>query len=79
MKYVPEYSDILQPNPSIGNEGDWIEVLPNVLNPAPNITWGANFLIGLSFTNAIGSGIPTAQVIFSNVQIDNNGVLENSF
>jgi YD repeat-containing protein len=67
------------PNPNIGNDGDWIEVLPTVLNPAPNITWGSNFLIGMSLTNAVGSVIPSAQVIWSSVQIDNNGVLETPF
>jgi YD repeat-containing protein len=66
-------------NPNINNDGDWTEILPNVLNPDPSITWGTNFLIGMSLTNAIGSGIPSAQVIWSSVQVNNNGVLETPF
>jgi hypothetical protein len=66
-------------NPNINNDGDWTEILPNVLNPDPSIIWGTNFLIGMSFTNAIGSGIPSAQVIWSTVQVNNNGVLETPF
>jgi hypothetical protein len=66
-------------NPNINNDGDWTEILPNVLNPDPSIIWGTNFLIGMSLTNAIGSGIPSAQVIWSSVQVNNNGVLETPF
>ena len=66
-------------NPNINNDGDWTEILPNVLNPDPSITWGTNFLIGMCLTNAVGSGIPSAQVIWSSVQVDNNGVLETPF
>ena len=66
-------------NPNINNDGDWTEILPNVLNPDPSITWGTNFLIGMTLTNATGSGIPIAQVIWSSVQVNNNGVLETPF
>jgi YD repeat-containing protein len=67
-------------NPSISNDTDWIENLPGSIgNPAPSITWGSSFLVGMTLSNPTTSGIPTAQVIFSNVQINNNGVLENPF
>lgn len=67
-------------NPSISNDTDWIENLTGSIgNPAPSITWGSSFLIGMTLSNPTSSSIPTAQVIFSNVQIDNNGVLESSF
>jgi hypothetical protein len=66
-------------NPNINNDGDWTETLPVILSSDPSITWGTNFLIGMSLTNAVGSGIPSAQVIWSSVQVNNNGVLETPF
>lgn len=66
-------------NLNINNDGDWIEILPNILNPASSITWGTNFLIGMSLTHAISSGISSVQVIWRSIQVDNNGVLETPF
>jgi YD repeat-containing protein len=65
-------------NPSISDDIGWIENLTGGVPPTPpNITWGSSFVVGTTISNT--SSINPAEVIFSNVLIDNNGVLENPF
>ena len=65
-------------NPSISNDTDWIENLTGGVPPTPpNIVWGSSFVVGTTISNT--STIIPAEVIFTNVQIDNNGVLETPF
>jgi YD repeat-containing protein len=65
-------------NPSISYDINWIENLTGGIPPTPpNITWGSNFVVGTTISNT--SSINPAEVIFGNVQIDNNGVLEMPF
>ena len=67
----------VSPNPSISNDADWNEMTIGGINPDPTITWGTNFLVGFSLTNATGSGNPSAQAVFTNIQIDDNGSISN--
>lgn len=63
-------------NPSISDDTDWIESLTGgVLNPAPTFTWGSSFVVGTTISNT--STTNPAEVIFSNIQIDDNGSISN--
>ena len=63
-------------NPSISNDTDWIEDLSGAGLPTPpNITWGSSFVVGTTISNT--SAISPAEVIFTNVQIDDNGTISN--
>ena len=65
-------------NPSISNDTDWIENLSGGVPPTPpNIVWGSSFVVGTTISNT--STIVPAEVIFTNVKVDNNGVLETPF
>jgi hypothetical protein len=62
-------------NPSISNDTGWVEFLSNTFGTPPNMTWGTNFLVGLTLENP--SPNSPAEVIFTNVQIDDNGNISN--
>ncbi|WP_026995308.1 hypothetical protein [Flectobacillus major] len=64
-------------NPSINNDTNWTEFLPNLFGSAPSITWGSNFQIGLTLENPPSANTSTAQVVFTNVQINDNGFISN--
>ena len=64
-------------SPSISNDTGWTEFLPNTFGAAPSMTWGANFQVGLTLENPPASSTPTAQVLFTNIQIDDNGSISN--
>jgi RHS Repeat len=63
-------------NPSISNDTGWIEDLSGAGLPTPpNITWGSSFVVGTTISNT--STTNPAEVIFTNVQIDDNGTIIN--
>jgi hypothetical protein len=63
-------------NPSISNDTGWIEDLSGAGLPTPpNITWGSSFVVGTTISNT--SAISPAEVVFTNVQIDDNGNISN--
>jgi hypothetical protein len=63
-------------NPSISNDTGWIEDLSDTGLPLPpNITWGSNFVVGATISNT--STISPAEVVFTNLQIDDNGNISN--
>ena len=63
-------------NPSISNDTDWIENLSGGVPPTPpNIVWGNSFVVGTTISNT--STIVPAEVVFTNVQIDDNGTISN--
>jgi hypothetical protein len=62
-------------NPSISNDTGWVEFLSNTFGTPPTMTWGTNFLVGLTLENP--SPNSPVEVIFTNVQIDDNGNISN--
>ena len=63
-------------NPSIGNESDWTpDMTSGNPNPAPNITWPTTFRVGFTLENPTANS--PAEVIFTHVQIDDNGSISN--
>ena len=61
-------------NPSISNDTDWIENLSAGVPPTPpNIIWGGSFVVGTTISNT--STTSPAEVIFTQVQIDDNGTI----
>jgi YD repeat-containing protein len=63
-------------NPSISNDTGWIEDLSGTGLPLPpNITWGSSFVVGATISNT--STISPAEVVFTNLQIDDNGNISN--
>jgi hypothetical protein len=62
-------------NPSISNDTGWVEFLSNTFGTPPTMTWGTNFLVGLTLENP--SANSPVEVIFTNVQIDDNGNISN--
>jgi RHS Repeat len=63
-------------NPSISNDTGWIEDLSGAGLPSPpNIVWGSSFVVGTTISNT--STISPAEVVFTNVQIDDNGTISN--
>lgn len=64
-------------NPSISNDTGWTEFLPNTFGVAPSMTWGTNFQVGFTLEIPPAANTPTAQVLFTNIQIDDNGSISN--
>lgn len=62
-------------NPSISNDTNWVEFLSNTFGTPPTMTWGTNFLVGLTLENPTANS--PVEVIFTNVQIDDNGTIIN--
>jgi hypothetical protein len=62
-------------NPSISNDTGWVEFLSNTFGTPPTMTWGTNFLVGLTLENP--SANSPVEVIFTNVQVDDNGNISN--
>jgi hypothetical protein len=62
-------------NPSISNDTGWTEFLSNTFGVPPSMTWGSNFRVGLTLENPTSTS--PAEVIFTNVQIDDNGTISN--
>jgi RHS Repeat len=68
------YSTLASPN--INQESDWIEDLTTSGSALPAISFGSSFRVGLTLENP-SSDTPTAQVTFTNVQINDNGNVIN--
>lgn len=62
-------------NPSISNDTDWTEFLTNTFGVSPSMTWGTTFQVGLTLENPTTTS--PAEVIFTNVQINDNGTISN--